>query len=137
MKYIKRTIAPDEEILAQAHLHWIYTFQAFLWLIFGWWLLGYGIYKCVSILIMKATTEIAITSRRFIYKKGWLNRQSTEFDISRIEGCNYFQSIWGRIFGFGTLEVRGTGVGVVVLPLIARPVAFRRAIIEAKVQQEE
>ncbi len=136
MKYITRTIAEDENILATAHLHWIYNVAALLWLVFGWWLLGYGIYKCVSILIMKATTEICITDRRFIYKRGWLNRQSTEFDISTIEGCNYAQSFLGRIFGFGTLNIRGTGIGDLALPIIAHPVAFRRSIIDAKIAHE-
>ena len=132
MRYVERAITEDETILAEAHLHWIYTLGAFTWLIFGFWLLGYGVYKCIAILIRKATTEICITDRRFIYKQGWLWRQSTEFDISTIEGCNYSQSFLGRILGYGNLAIRGTGVGEIVLPLIAHPVEFRRAIIDAK-----
>ena len=136
MKYVKRTIVEGEHVLATARLHWVYTLRAILWLVFGWWLLGYGIYKCVSIMIMKATTEICITDRRFIFKQGWLNRQSTEFDLATIEGCNYSQSFLGRILGYGTLQIRGTGIGDISLPLIAKPVEFRSAIIDAKMMRE-
>jgi hypothetical protein len=38
----------------------------------------------------------------------------------------------GRILGFGRIMVRGMGVGEVILPPIANPIAFRKAIEKAK-----
>jgi hypothetical protein len=40
--------------------------------------------------------------------------------------------VFGRIFDFGTLVVRGMGVGELVLPPIARPLVFRKAIEKAR-----
>ena len=52
--------------------------------------------------------------------------------IDRIEGVNILQSIQGRIFGYGRILVRGMGIGEVILPPIANPVEFRKAIEKAR-----
>jgi hypothetical protein len=44
---------------------------------------------------------------------------------SKIEGVTYRQGIVGRIFGYGSVLVRGTGVGQVPIPFIQRPEHFK------------
>lgn len=92
----------------------------------------FGLLKFAHMMVVKATTEIAITSTRLIYKRGLVARQVGEINIDRIEGVNVLQPVMGRIFNYGRVMVRGMGVGEVLLPSIEDPIEFRRAIEKAK-----
>ncbi len=92
----------------------------------------FGVFRFAQMLVVKATTEIAVTTSRLIYKRGLVARFVGEINIDRIEGVSVAQSFWGRIFNFGRLLVRGMGVGEMILPSIANPLAFRRAIEKAR-----
>ncbi|HBR69717.1 MAG TPA: hypothetical protein DEA55_10125 [Rhodospirillaceae bacterium] len=83
-------------------------------------------------MVAKATTEIAITNTRLVFKRGLVARQVGEMNIDRIEGVNVLQSVLGRILNYGRIMVRGMGIGEVVLPPIEDPVSFRKAIERAK-----
>jgi uncharacterized membrane protein YdbT with pleckstrin-like domain len=91
-----------------------------------------GILSFVQLMIIKATTEIAITNTRLIYKRGLIARHVGEISIDRIEGVNVLQSILGRLFDYGRLAIRGMGVGEVILPPIENPIKFRQAIEKAR-----
>jgi hypothetical protein len=91
-----------------------------------------GIYFFAHMMIVKATTEIAVTNERLVYKKGLIARHVGELNIDRIEGVSVQQGVWGRILGYGRVLIRGMGVGEVLLPAIEAPIEFRRAIQEAK-----
>ena len=83
-------------------------------------------------MVDKVTTEIAVTTSRLIYKRGLVARYVGEISIDRIEGVNVLQGFWGRIFDYGRVVVRGMGVGEVILPPLARPIIFRKAIEKAR-----
>ncbi len=91
-----------------------------------------GLLRFAQMMVAKATTEIAITTSRLIYKKGLVARSVGEISIDRIEGVNVLQGIIGRLFDFGRLVIRGMGVGEMVLPPIERPIRFRKAIEKAR-----
>lgn len=91
-----------------------------------------GMYFFAHMMIVKATTEIAVTSERLVYKKGLIARHVGELNVDRIEGVSVRQGVLGRIFGYGRVLIRGMGVGEVLLPSIEAPIEFRRAIQEAK-----
>lgn len=95
-----------------------------------------GLYFFAHMMIVKATTEIAVTSERLVYKKGLIARHVGEMDVDRIEGVSVRQGVFGRIFGYGRILIRGMGVGEVLLPSIEAPIEFRRAIQEAKSLRE-
>jgi hypothetical protein len=91
-----------------------------------------GMLRFASMMVIRATTEIAVTNARLIYKRGLVARQVGEISIDRIEGVNILQSILGRMLGYGRIMVRGMGVGEVILPPLADPVIFRQAIDKAR-----
>ncbi len=91
-----------------------------------------GLLRFASMMIIKVTTEIAITNLRLVYKRGLVARYVGEISIDRIEGVNVLQGVMGRILDYGRVMVRGMGVGEVVLPPIADPVSFRKAIDKAR-----
>ncbi len=93
----------------------------------------FGLFQCGIMLAIKATTEIAVTDRRLIIKRGIIARHVDEMSVDRIEGVVVQQGIFGRIFGYGQVIVRGMGVGAIVLPaMIDNPIALRQAIDKAR-----
>ncbi len=91
-----------------------------------------GLLRFAHMMVIKVSTEIAITNSRLIYKRGLVARYVGEMSIDRIEGVNVLQTIMGRMFGYGRLMIRGMGVGEVILPPISNPIAFRKAIEKAR-----
>jgi uncharacterized membrane protein YdbT with pleckstrin-like domain len=131
MSYIEQSLGDGERIVARAHFHWLYSLKAWLALIvLGVVLIGIWIF--FSMMIRKWTTEIGVTTHRFVMKSGLLSMNSNEIALPNIEGVKVQQGFWGRVFGYGHVRIEGTGVDAVELPNIADPVAFVRAIQTAK-----
>ena len=74
------------------------------------------------------TTELAVTNKRVIAKSGIVRRNVIDVANTKIEGVTYHQGIIGRIFGYGSILVRGTGVGQVPIPFIGRPEYFKQEV---------
>jgi uncharacterized membrane protein YdbT with pleckstrin-like domain len=155
MSYIQKSLGDGERIIGIAHFHWWYSVGAWLALILPLLLLGlivlyaddtnrdwlvlaalllfaFGVVVFFRMMIRKWTTEIGITSHRFVKKTGFISLRTDEIALPNIEGVKVTQGIWGRIWGYGRLRIEGTGVDAVTLPTIADPVGFRRAIETAK-----
>ena len=58
-------------------------------------------------------------------------RDTEEISLRRLEEVNLDQSVLGRIFGYGKLKCRGVGIGEIQTHTIRRPLAFRKAIMDA------
>jgi uncharacterized membrane protein YdbT with pleckstrin-like domain len=129
--YIEKSLGQGETLIAQAHFHWWYSFKAWMALIFlGWIIIGIVIF--FSMMIKKWTTEIGVTTHRFVEKSGLFTLRTNEIALPNIEGLKVEQSFWGRMLGFGHIRIEGTGVDAVNIPDIADPIAFRAAIETAK-----
>ncbi len=100
--------------------------------LFAFFIMLFGIYKFARLMVIKATTEMAITNMRLIYKRGLISRFVAEINIDRIEGVNVLQGFFGRLMNFGRIMIRGMGVGEVILPPIEDPIKFRKAIDKAR-----
>ena len=90
--------------------------------------LVWAILSALRALIRRSTTELAITDRRVIYKAGLLRRHTIEINRSKVETVGVNQSIMGRLLGFGTVVVRGTGGSFEPIPFIGEPLTFRNHI---------
>jgi uncharacterized membrane protein YdbT with pleckstrin-like domain len=153
--YIEKSLGDGEMIIALARFHWLYSLKAWLALLLpaailgavfmyannqtrdglvlaalGLWAIGLLIF--LKMMIRKWTTEIGVTSHRFVKKTGFLSLRTAEFAIPNIEAVRVNQNIWGRILGYGHLRIEGTGDDAVDLPNIDDPIGFRRAIETAK-----
>jgi uncharacterized membrane protein YdbT with pleckstrin-like domain len=152
-RYVRRVLQPDETIVHAARVHWRVYVQAVaflavcvviaiasiafagerpglglaLWIAAGIFLL-LAVSAGLEALVRRATTEFAITDRRVIYKTGLLRRHTLEMSRGRIESVDVDQSILGRILGYGTITVRGTGGSLEPIRNVAEPLAFRRRI---------
>ena len=78
--------------------------------------------------IRRATTELAVTNHRVIYKSGLLSRHTIEMNRDKVESVDVDQSLLGRIFGYGTVVVRGTGGSLEPMRNIGDPLSFRTHI---------
>jgi hypothetical protein len=83
-------------------------------------------------MIRKWSTEIGVTSHRFVEKTGLFTLSTNEIALPNIEGVRVQQSMWGRLLGYGHVKIEGTGIDSVEMPNIADPVAFRAALETAK-----
>ncbi len=111
-------------------LHFLVRFGILFLFLLGLWFFAH-------MMVVKATTEIAVTTERLIYKKGLIARHVGELNVDRIEGVSVRQDVLARLFGYGRVCVRGMGVGEVLLPPIEQPIEFKKAIHEAKDTKEK
>ena len=74
-------------------------------------------------------TEIAVTDRRVIYKRGFINRHTIEMNMDKVATVDVDQSVLGRLLNYGTVTVQGTGMSFEPLRRIEAPLALRNAII--------
>lgn len=135
MSYIAQALAPGEKVRATAKLHWILWVRAWgALIVLGIVLVGVWIFA--QQVIFNLTTEIAATDRRLIRKLGFLERRVMDIGLENIESVAIDQDFWGTILGYGRLSIHGTGEEVLVTPLIADPVKFRRELEAAMPQRQ-
>jgi uncharacterized membrane protein YdbT with pleckstrin-like domain len=152
MRYVRRVLQPGEAIVYETRLHWLIYLRAVLALIpcviclgfaianagkqnlvLALWILA-AIFALLAIsaglraFVRRATTELAITDHRVIYKTGLLSRHTLEMNRSKVESVDVNQTILGRILGYGTIIVRGTGGSLEPMRRIADPLTFRSHI---------
>lgn len=154
MSYIQQSLGDGETIIARAHFHVLYLIFAWASLLIPLVLLlaalagaqgqpdpytgaagllfVLGLITFLRMMIHKWSTEVGVTSHRFVEKYGLLSMRTNEIALPNIEGVKVTQSILGRLFGYGTVKIEGTGVDSVTTPPIADPVGFVRAIQTAK-----
>ena len=82
----------------------------------------------VRAFVRRATTELAVTDHRVIYKTGLLARHTIEMNRDKVESVDVDQTLLGRILGYGTIIVRGTGGSLEPIRMIGDPLTFRSYI---------
>jgi uncharacterized membrane protein YdbT with pleckstrin-like domain len=145
MSYIESNLQPREQIVYKAKIHLFLFAQPIVLLLLGWllysvdadiaglphyggiFLLFLGAVSLVQRIMVIAGSEYAVTNKRVILKTGIISRRATELVLAKCEGLHIKQSVWGRIFKFGTITVT-TGGATSSYPFIADPLRFRREI---------
>ena len=74
------------------------------------------------------TTEIAVTDRRIILKRGFIRRHTMEMNMQKVESVDVDQTQLGRIFDYGTITIRGTGSSFETLRMVDSPLRLRSTI---------
>lgn len=150
MSYVNSVLQPGETIKAIGKLHWIIFARAFVLLavgivlliyaetlssqlgrlvqLIGWAALVLGVVALLHAWFVRWITELAVTNHRVIYKRGFLRRRTVEMNMDKVETVDVEQSVLGRLLGFGTIRVRGTGQGIENLTQVAAPIELRSAI---------
>ena len=144
--YVSQILGPDERILYEGHLSAIAILPA---LIGGILFVAIGIGAATmfnplgiivavpgllwigAALVRRSSTELAVTNRRVIAKFGFIRRSTVEMNLAKIESVRVEQSVPGRIFGYGSIYVVGTGSTLDPIAYIGDPIRFRQAIMSA------
>ncbi len=84
--------------------------------------------QCGKIAIQFWTTRYVIMPKKLIRQHGWIARRTTEILLSKIESIHVYQSFWGRVLGYGSLAVQGTGGLSDPFHYVPKPFAFRDQI---------
>ena len=143
---------PGEQIVHRANLHWLVFLLPILLFIAAIWLFSVGgniakflaVFLIVGVLVTgliavieRRTSEFAVTNKRVLIKTGLIRRHSLETLLGKIESIGVAQSILGRILGFGTIVISGTGGSKEPFHKIADPMMFRRRVQEQIAAMEQ
>ncbi len=79
-------------------------------------------------LLRRRATEMAVTNKRVIVKTGIAERRTVEILLSRIESVAVDEPALGRLLGYGTVIVRGTGGTPEMFDKIQQPLKFREQV---------
>jgi uncharacterized membrane protein YdbT with pleckstrin-like domain len=149
MSYVSRTLGPRETIRFSTGYHWLYWLGASLlagpfcavllvtipytiWDLLLLAILAIPFWFGLLRVIEGIALEVAVTSDRFVRKAGLIAVTTEEVSLDKIEEVNVEESILGRIFGFGSIHVHGTGAGRIRVVMVADPERLRREIQTAR-----
>jgi hypothetical protein len=161
MGYIDKTLIPGEQVVYRTRLHWIVMFGhavlSLLILALGGFVLFYGLehrqelpltdlhlYEgggaaalVIALIVFLAgsmrrnATEMAVTNRRVVVKTGIASRRTVEMLLNKVETIEVSEPGMGRLLGYGSIVVIGTGGTSEPFHRMAHPLEFR-----TRVQQE-
>ncbi len=153
MGYVDKHLIPNETVIYFTRLSWIIYLKALLFLLIGVALLAWaasatggtvdvangnplyavgglvilvGLTLFLTALIRRRSAEFCVTSKRVIIKVGLVSRRSVEILLTKVEAITVEQTLLGRIFGYGTITIIGTGGTQEAFPMISDPLEFRR-----------
>jgi uncharacterized membrane protein YdbT with pleckstrin-like domain len=142
--YADEHLLPQETIVYRTSLHWVVfllrgVIAAFLLLLTltslaaGSTTLGIILLFSAALLLGWAfleykTSEFAVTDKRVLVKDGVMNRRSLELLLNKIEGISVNQGLLGRVLGYGTIVVNGTGGTKERFKSISEPFDFRKQV---------
>jgi len=155
MGYIDKNLIEGESVVYEARPHWVLflkpAFVSFIfiaiavalfyfasdsiasdntWLMqrFGAVLIVFAIIPIVVGVFRRSSREYAVTNKRIVMQIGVMGRQTEEVFLNKIESIAVDQSVAGRVLGFGTVTIRGTGGSFGPFERVSAPLELRRQI---------
>ena len=152
MAYIDEILEPGEKVVFKTRLSWTLYGSAILYFLVALALtavstaavgLGVVAFVIVALAALSAlaalfsflrawfrrwTTEIAVTDRRVVLKRGFIRRHTVEMNMQKVESVDVDQTQLGRLFNYGTVTIKGTGSTLESLRMIDHPLKLRSAI---------
>jgi uncharacterized membrane protein YdbT with pleckstrin-like domain len=152
MSYVEENLLPGEEVQYRAKLHWIIHVPWCSWAILtialiiaalllrntqflSYTLLGMALIGLLVTIVLgirswisTSSSEFAVTNKRVLVKVGFIKRRTLELMLSKVEVIGVEQTIWGRIFNYGTITITGTGGTNEPFTNISHPLEFRRNV---------
>lgn len=136
MSYVVDSLSKNEKVVEVFKLHWILKVLIVFCFILIPFTFSLSLIVAIMIIITILTTEHAVTNKRVIFKKGLIARHTEEIKLNRIETIEIQQGILGRILGYGTVKLTGTGNGIIVFKTIDNPLSVKQTI-EDTIENED
>ncbi len=96
-----------------------------------------GLIIIIKVTLTFYTTEIGLTDHRVMMKTGFVARSTPEMKLEKIEMQQLEQGAAGRLFGYGTLHVRGAGDENMIIRNVVDPVMLTDQITDAIDRRQE
>tara|TARA_B100001989_G_C24513087_1_gene451532 strand:+ start:744 stop:1244 length:501 start_codon:yes stop_codon:yes gene_type:complete len=137
---IQELLTKDEKPLYDARMHWMvfgstitYAFiglavALFFMPIIGaiiWFMTLYPLYNSV---VNYITMHLVLTNKKVLARYGFLSRDWIQLSLERIETAYLEEPIIGRIFGYSTIVIKGTGTGAIAIPYVTQGDIFIRKL---------
>jgi uncharacterized membrane protein YdbT with pleckstrin-like domain len=152
VSYIEENLIPGENVLYKCRLHWVVVFVwPIIWfiaatamflgggewsLVGGYMFISIALCKAVGSFVMYSTSEFGVTNHRVIAKVGFIRRRSLEVLLNKIEGIRVSQTVLGRILGYGSITISGTGGTHDLFPYISNPLKLRQKVQEQIIREQ-
>ncbi|HWI37473.1 MAG TPA: PH domain-containing protein [Burkholderiales bacterium] len=152
MGYVESVLAPGERVVHRAALsHWNFVLSYFLGAlcIVGAGAAVYldrqrgpliaavativGLLFIGVALVRRGTSELVLTDRRIIAKRGFIARTTVEMQLAKVESLHVHQGLLARMLDYGDVTVVGTGSSLEPLRGICAPLELRRKLGEIAV----
>jgi uncharacterized membrane protein YdbT with pleckstrin-like domain len=144
--YVEKHLLTGEHVVYRSRQHWVVFTGPVLLLIAGLLPLVYSRSNAMLVVasiiavtaliwitaraIARASAEFTVTNKRVVVKLGTIRRRAIEMLLSKVEEIAVDQGVIGRVLGYGTLVIVGTGGSKEVFLLISSPLEFRRQVHE-------
>ncbi|MEO7767441.1 MAG: PH domain-containing protein [Ferruginibacter sp.] len=142
---MRTSLKKDEKILLITRQHWIrLVLPIFVWMVAATlliWLAGtngliitlvIALYPLYEYLNYKSNLW-CVTNLRVVDESGFFSRYSKESPLDKINNVEYDQSFWGRIFGFGNVDIQTAAeMGETTYELIHHPKLLKDTITHAQ-----
>lgn len=124
MRYADSSLCPGETVVCRGEYHWVVYVPGLILLPF---LIGLPLLLFAH--AKRKTTEMAVTNRRVILKRGVLSCVTFEMPLSKVENVSIHQGLIGRVLNYGTVAIGGSGGTKAWISGIVSPAAFRHAVL--------
>jgi uncharacterized membrane protein YdbT with pleckstrin-like domain len=142
---MRTVLKKDEKILIIIRQHWIkLALPILFWLVVAILLLWFAgkigfiitlllsLYPIYEYLNWKNNLW-CVTNLRVVDESGFFSRYSKESPLDKINNVEYDQSIWGRVFGYGNVDIQTAAeLGETTYQLIHRPKLLKDTITHAQ-----
>jgi uncharacterized membrane protein YdbT with pleckstrin-like domain len=137
---MKTTLKKDERLVLITKPHWIILFVPFFVLvaaiIIGLLIGGYGLLVILAAGIYLAYKIVernrniwAVTNLRVIDEFGVFSNNSKESPLDKINNVSYRQSLWGKMFRFGNVQIQTAAeIGSTTYTMVAGPKDLKDSI---------
>lgn len=143
---MRTELKKDEKILLKIRQHWIrLVLPFFAWLlllvIILIWFQGTAGYIIILVVALYPLIEYikwkhniwCVTNFRVVEESGFFSRHSKESPLDKINNVEYDQSFWGRLIGFGNVDIQTAAeLGETIHELIHHPKKLKDTITHAQ-----
>jgi uncharacterized membrane protein YdbT with pleckstrin-like domain len=143
---MRTALKKDEKILLITRQHWLrLVLPFFAWLLLTilliWWLNNTTAWIIILLAALYPLLEYvnwrhnlwSVTNLRIIDETGFFTRYSKESPLDKINNVEYDQSIWGRLFGYGNVDIQTAAeMGETKYLLIHHPKQLKDTITHAQ-----
>jgi hypothetical protein len=157
MSYITKALVPGEKIIYMTRMHWIVMLGHIIGALVLWALGGYVLWYdyahpfmetsnrhvtayggaalllCGLIVLFAGSLrrnaiEMGVTTRRVVVKTGVASRRTIEMLLNKVETIEVAEPGMGRMLGYGSITLIGTGGTSEQFHKIAKPLVFRNEV---------